>query len=39
VTVSKAGLIAVPEKPGIGHEVLWRRVEHATRFREEWRRA
>ena len=39
VTVSKAGLIAVPEKPGIGHEILWRRVERATSFREEWRRA
>jgi len=37
VTVSKDGLIAVPEKPGIGHEILWRRVEKATTFREEWR--
>jgi O-succinylbenzoate synthase len=38
VTVSRQGLIAVPEKPGIGHEILWPRVEKATTFREEWRR-
>jgi O-succinylbenzoate synthase len=38
VTVSKDGLIAVPEKPGIGHEIVWRRVEKATSSREEWRR-
>ena len=38
VTVSPAGTIAVPEGPGIGHEILWPRVEKATVAREEWRR-
>lgn len=38
VTVSPHGTIAVPEGPGIGHEILWPRVERATVSREEWRR-
>jgi len=37
VTVSREGTIAVPVRPGIGHEIVWPRVEKATRFREEWR--
>ena len=31
------GTIAVPERPGIGHDVVWSRVERATDFREDWR--
>ena len=27
------GTIAVPEGPGIGHEIVWRRVERATLHR------
>jgi o-succinylbenzoate synthase len=38
VEVSKEGTIAVPEGPGIGHEIVWSRVERATLFREEWGR-
>jgi O-succinylbenzoate synthase len=38
VTVSKEGTIAVPEGPGIGHEVAWGRIERATVAREAWRR-
>jgi o-succinylbenzoate synthase len=38
VTVSPEGTIAVPEAPGLGHEIVWPRVDRATRFREEWRR-
>jgi len=38
VVVSKEGTIAVPEGPGIGHAIVWPRVERATSFREEWRR-
>jgi o-succinylbenzoate synthase len=34
VTVTSRGTIAVPEQPGIGHEILWDRVEAATRHRE-----
>jgi O-succinylbenzoate synthase len=37
VFVSPAGAIEVPEKPGIGHEIVWPRVERATTFREEWK--
>jgi O-succinylbenzoate synthase len=36
VTVSPQGLIAVPTGPGIGHEVVWSRVERATRRRAGW---
>ena len=36
VVVSRQGTIAVPEAPGIGHEIVWPRVEKATRFHEEW---
>jgi O-succinylbenzoate synthase len=36
VTVSKDGLIAVPGQPGLGHEVVWARVEKATQWRDEW---
>ena len=37
VVVSRAGTIDVPEGPGIGREIVWRRVEKATTFREEWK--
>ena len=37
VVVSPEGTIRVPEGPGIGHEIVWPRVERATTFREEWR--
>jgi O-succinylbenzoate synthase len=37
VVVSREGTIAVPEGPGVGHSILWPRVERATTFREEWR--
>jgi len=38
VTVSPQGTITVPEGPGVGHQILWPRVERATSFREIWRR-
>jgi O-succinylbenzoate synthase len=38
VTVSREGTIAVPEGPGIGHEVAWSRIERATVARETWPR-
>lgn len=38
VVVSPEGRIAVPEGPGIGHEIVWPRVERATDFRETWKR-
>jgi o-succinylbenzoate synthase len=38
VVVSPRGTIAVPEAPGIGHEIVWPRVERATSYKEEWRR-
>jgi O-succinylbenzoate synthase len=38
VTVSAEGTVAVPEAPGIGHEIVWDRVERATRWRESWTR-
>jgi len=37
VVVSAEGTIRVPEAPGIGHAVVWPRVERATLFSEEWR--
>ena len=37
VVVSPSGTIEVPEGPGIGHEIVWPRVEKATTFREEWK--
>jgi O-succinylbenzoate synthase len=37
VVVSSAGTIDVPEGPGIGHEIVWPRVEKATTFHEEWK--
>jgi len=36
VVVSPDGAIAVPEGPGIGHAIVWPRVERATAFRETW---
>jgi o-succinylbenzoate synthase len=36
VVVAPDGTIAVPEGPGIGHEIVWSRVERATRFVEAW---
>jgi O-succinylbenzoate synthase len=38
VVVSPNGTIRVPEGPGLGHEIVWSRVERATVFQEEWRR-
>jgi O-succinylbenzoate synthase len=38
VTVAADGTIAVPEGPGLGHEIVWPRVERATLAREEWKR-
>ena len=37
VTVSREGAITVPDGPGIGHQIVWARVEKATRYKEEWR--
>ena len=37
VVVTPRGTIAVPDGPGIGHDVVWSRVERATDFREDWR--
>jgi len=36
VVVSPQGTIHVPEGPGIGHEIVWSRVEKATTFKQEW---
>ncbi len=38
VTVSAEGRIAVPDGPGIGHAILWPRVERATDLHEAWKR-
>ncbi len=38
VTVSREGTITVPAGPGLGHEIVWPRVEKATQYKEEWRR-
>jgi O-succinylbenzoate synthase len=38
VVVSKDGTIDVPERPGIGHDIVWSRVEGATVFKEGWSR-
>jgi O-succinylbenzoate synthase len=37
VVVMPQGTIAVPEGPGIGHALVWRRVEKATTFQEAWK--
>jgi o-succinylbenzoate synthase len=34
VVVAPDGTIAVPEAPGIGHEIVWSRVEKATTWKE-----
>ena len=36
VVVSPRGTIAVPEGPGIGHEIVWSRVDKATLHRLAW---
>ena len=36
VVVSPDGRIAVPERPGIGHDIVWPRVERATVTRRTW---
>lgn len=36
VTVDTAGLIRVPKGPGLGHEIVWSRVDRATVHREVW---
>lgn len=38
VTVAPDGAVAVPEGPGIGRDIVWDRVERATRWRESWTR-
>lgn len=38
VTVNQAGEILVPRGPGLGHEIVWSRVEKATQHREVWSR-
>jgi len=38
VVVSGEGTIEVPEGPGIGHAIVWSRVERASDFHETWRR-
>lgn len=37
VTVNGSGEVQVPDGPGLGHEIVWPRVEHATTWREEYR--
>ena len=37
VTVSREGAVTVPAGPGIGAEIVWSRVQKATRFKEEYR--
>jgi O-succinylbenzoate synthase len=37
VEVSPQGTIAVPEGAGIGHEIVWSRVENATTAKEAWK--
>ena len=36
VVVSPAGRIAVPARPGIGHDIVWPRVDRATVTRRTW---
>src|SRR4029077_6619731 len=36
VVVSAEGRIAVPDRPGIGHDVVWPRLERATVRRRTW---
>jgi O-succinylbenzoate synthase len=38
VVVSPTGTIAVPEGPGVGHAIVWPRVERACDLREVWHR-
>jgi O-succinylbenzoate synthase len=38
VVVSADGTIDVPDGPGIGHEIVWPRVERASDLHETWRR-
>jgi O-succinylbenzoate synthase len=38
VEVARDGTIAVPDGPGIGHAIVWPRVERATRSVEAWTR-
>jgi O-succinylbenzoate synthase len=36
VVISKDGRIAIPEGPGLGHEIAWSRVKRATTFKQTW---
>jgi O-succinylbenzoate synthase len=36
VVVAPDGTIAVPDAPGIGHEIVWSRVDKATNWKETW---
>ena len=36
VVVDATGAIEVPRGPGLGHEIVWSRVERATAHREAW---
>ena len=37
VVVAPDGTIAVPDAPGIGHDIVWSRVEKATTRKEAWK--
>ncbi len=37
VVVAPDGTIAVPDAPGIGHDIVWSRVEKATTWKEAWK--
>ncbi len=37
VVVAPDGTIAVPDAPGIGHDIVWSRVEKATTWKESWK--
>jgi O-succinylbenzoate synthase len=37
VVVAADGTIAVPDAPGIGHDIVWSRVEKATTWKEVWK--
>ena len=37
VVVAPDGTIAVPDAPGIGHDIVWSRVDKATTWKEAWK--
>jgi O-succinylbenzoate synthase len=36
VTVDSLGQIRVPNQPGLGHEIVWSRIDRATTHRDAW---